>query len=57
MAQNAKEDRLMNQAIEATQANILWVKENKPTVLQWFLRELIGDSGGGDSSGNGTQSV
>ncbi|XP_071403181.1 alanyl (membrane) aminopeptidase-like b [Centroberyx affinis] len=29
----------VEQAIERTQANIQWVKENKQTVLEWFQRE------------------
>ncbi|XP_010890993.2 alanyl (membrane) aminopeptidase a [Esox lucius] len=31
--------RALEQAIERTQANIKWVKENKQTVLEWFRRE------------------
>ncbi|KAJ8003221.1 hypothetical protein DPEC_G00167150 [Dallia pectoralis] len=31
--------RAVEQAIERTQANIKWVKENKQTVLEWFRRE------------------
>ncbi|KAG7473239.1 hypothetical protein MATL_G00093590 [Megalops atlanticus] len=31
--------RALQQAIERTQANIKWVKENKQTVLEWFRRE------------------
>ncbi|XP_059917020.1 alanyl (membrane) aminopeptidase-like b [Gadus macrocephalus] len=37
--QNATSNMLMNQAIEQTQANNQWVKENKQTVLEWFLAE------------------
>ncbi|KAM4619186.1 alanyl (membrane) aminopeptidase-like b [Polymixia lowei] len=29
----------LDQAIERTQANVKWVKENKQTVLEWFKRE------------------
>uniref|UniRef100_A0A8C8ERF8 Aminopeptidase n=1 Tax=Oncorhynchus tshawytscha TaxID=74940 RepID=A0A8C8ERF8_ONCTS len=31
--------RALEQAIERTQANIKWVKENKQTVLEWFRKE------------------
>ncbi|KAL7871287.1 hypothetical protein SRHO_G00087840 [Serrasalmus rhombeus] len=31
--------RALEQAIERTEANIQWVKENKQTVLNWFLLE------------------
>lgn len=31
--------RALEQAIERTEANIEWVKENKQTVLNWFLQE------------------
>uniref|UniRef100_A0AAY4B5N0 Aminopeptidase n=1 Tax=Denticeps clupeoides TaxID=299321 RepID=A0AAY4B5N0_9TELE len=31
--------RALEQAIERTEANIKWVKENKRTVLEWFRRE------------------
>uniref|UniRef100_A0AAR2LK22 Aminopeptidase n=1 Tax=Pygocentrus nattereri TaxID=42514 RepID=A0AAR2LK22_PYGNA len=31
--------RALEQAIERTEANIQWVKENKQTVLNWFLQE------------------
>ncbi|XP_041693355.1 aminopeptidase N [Coregonus clupeaformis] len=31
--------RALEQAIERTQANIKWVKENQQTVLEWFRRE------------------
>ncbi|CAL8262569.1 unnamed protein product [Merluccius merluccius] len=40
MAENAMESRLMNQAIEQTEANIQWVKEHKQTVLNWFMANL-----------------
>ncbi|KAG7281568.1 hypothetical protein CRUP_007602, partial [Coryphaenoides rupestris] len=45
MTQNAMDDMLMNEAIETTQANIFWVKENKLTILKWFLTELSGGGG------------
>ncbi|XP_056137170.1 alanyl (membrane) aminopeptidase-like b [Lampris incognitus] len=32
--------RALEQAIERTEANIEWVRENKQTVLEWFKREL-----------------
>uniref|UniRef100_A0A8B9LDC1 Aminopeptidase n=1 Tax=Astyanax mexicanus TaxID=7994 RepID=A0A8B9LDC1_ASTMX len=31
--------RALEQAIERTEANIEWVKENKQTVMNWFLQE------------------
>ncbi|KAL0968264.1 hypothetical protein UPYG_G00264470 [Umbra pygmaea] len=34
----------LEQAIERTQANIKWVKENKQTVLEWFRRETSENS-------------
>ncbi|KAJ8417415.1 hypothetical protein AAFF_G00286420 [Aldrovandia affinis] len=33
--------RALQQAIERTQANIKWVKENKQTVLDWFLEQPV----------------
>lgn len=33
--------RAIEQAIERTEANIQWVKENKQTVLKWFLQESV----------------
>ncbi|KAI1904518.1 hypothetical protein AGOR_G00006470 [Albula goreensis] len=33
--------RALQQAIERTQANIKWVKENKQTVLNWFLGQPV----------------
>ncbi|XP_030620469.1 alanyl (membrane) aminopeptidase-like b [Chanos chanos] len=38
-AEFAYPDRALEQAIERTEANIKWVKENKDIVLDWFRRE------------------
>lgn len=33
----------LNQSIERTEANIKWISENKPNVLQWLEQETKAD--------------
>ena len=37
---NLTDSAMMDHAIARTQANIVWVKENKQTVLEWFKNEV-----------------